>query len=94
MTERSMKFSSSPNVTGPTPIDQRAHSLGGNLVDLAAHFRGEFFFVKCRTRTGLSSGRSRNGGVVIGKDFQAIIKITAEEFVAHHLGEVAIGSGD
>ena len=42
----------------------------------------------------MSSRRSRSGGIVDGKDVQAIVEIVPEETLLHHPAEIHVGGGD
>lgn len=81
------------DVAGPAPVDQGAHGFGWNLVDDAAHFfgvlAGEVTGEKRDVVGAIAKGRGGDG-----EDLEAVVEIAAEEFVAHHFGEVSIGGGD
>jgi hypothetical protein len=89
MTDRSMKFSSSRTLPGQANSPERASSPW-DLVDLPVHFR--------RVLLGEVPGQD---GYVFGmiaqrrrgdrENLQPVIEIAAEEFIAHHLGQIPVG---
>ena len=44
--------------------------------------------------SGMSSCRSRSGGMLIGKTSQSIEEVAAELSLAHHQGQIAVCRGD
>ena len=68
MTARSMKFSSSRTLPGHGKL-VRVRIVSDGIFSIRRPILSAYFVVKWRTSTGMSSGRSRNGGVVMGKTF-------------------------
>ena len=48
---------------------------------------------KCRTSSGMSSGRSRKGGMEIGKNIQPVVEVAAKLFFPDHLFQIAMSRG-
>ena len=60
ITDRSMKFSSSRTVPGHGQLT-RARIVSDGIVTISRFILSAYFFVKCRARGRISSGRSRSG---------------------------------
>ena len=56
------------HIAGPVIVRQGGHRLGG-IVSIRLCMRRAYLCTKCRTRRGMSSRRSRSGGITMGKTF-------------------------
>jgi len=82
-----------PDIAGPRPGHQGAKGVGRDGGDGPVH-EAAVFADEVAGEGGDVLGMVAEGRGGEGEDFEAVIQVAAEEVVAHHLGEVAVGGGD
>ena len=93
-TARSIVFSSSRTLPGQSWPCRAASAAVVDAVRRACPCAGACLRRKCSTSAGMSSRRSRSGGIVDGDHVQPVVEVLLELALRHHLPQVAVGGGD